>query len=37
MTTYTAAKVAEIKGVSAEEVAEQTTKKFRNLFTRAVF
>lgn len=37
MTAYTAAKVAEIKGVSAEEVAAQTTQNFRNLFTRAVF
>ncbi len=37
MTAYTAAKVAEIKGVSAEEVADQTTRNFRNLFTRAVF
>ncbi len=37
MTAYTAAKVAEIKGVSAEEVAERTTQNFRDLFTRAVF
>lgn len=37
MTTYTAAKVAELKGVSVEEVAQQTTQNFRNLFTRAEF
>lgn len=37
MTTYTAAKVAELKGVSVEEVARQTTQNFRNLFTRAEF
>ncbi len=37
MTTYTAAKVAELKGVSVDEVAVQTTQNFRDLFTRAVF
>lgn len=37
MTTYTAAKVAELKGVSVDEVARQTTQNFRNLFTRAEF
>ncbi|MDF1719802.1 MAG: TatD family hydrolase [Minwuia sp.] len=37
MTAYTAAKVAEIKGVSVDEVARQTTQNFRDLFTRAEF
>ncbi len=37
MTAYTAAKVAELKGVTVAEVAQQTTQNFRDLFTRAEF
>jgi len=32
---YTAAKLAEIKGVSVEEIARITTDNFFNLFTKA--
>jgi len=36
-TAYTAAKVAELKGVSSSELAEATTANFRRLFSKARF